>query len=76
MREEMIEVAHAHAAAEGSQGDLETTLATLEPNPVYELQPGGRLLRGMDAVRSYYEFFRQLPTAGGVLRSPQRMDNG
>ena len=56
MREEMIEVAHAHAAAEGS-GDLETTLATLEPNPVYELQPGGRLLRGMDAVRSYYENF-------------------
>ncbi|MGO9059989.1 MAG: hypothetical protein ACLQU2_21805 [Candidatus Binataceae bacterium] len=56
MREEMIDVAHAHAVAEGS-GDLETTLATLEPDPVYELQPAGRLLRGMDAVRSYYENF-------------------
>ena len=56
MREEMIEIAHAHAAAEGS-GDLDTTLATLEPDPVYELQPEGRVLHGMDAVRRYYEHF-------------------
>jgi hypothetical protein len=56
MREDMIELAHAHAAAEGS-GDLETTLKTLEPDPVYELQPAGRALRGMDAVRRYYEYF-------------------
>lgn len=56
MREEMIELAHAHAAAEGT-GDLETTLATLEPDPVYELQPEGRVLRGIDAVRRYYEHF-------------------
>ncbi len=56
MREEMIELAHAHAAAEGS-GDLETTLATLEADPVYELQPEGRVLRGIDAVRRYYEHF-------------------
>ena len=56
MREEMVELARAHAAAEGS-GDLETTLATLEPDPVYELQPEGRVLRGMDAVRGYYEHF-------------------
>jgi hypothetical protein len=56
MREDMIELAHAHAAAEGS-GDLETTLKTLEPDPVYELQPEGRALRGMDAVRRYYEYF-------------------
>lgn len=56
MREEMIELARAHAAAEGG-GDLETTLATLEPDPVYELQPEGRVLRGMDAVRRYYEHF-------------------
>jgi hypothetical protein len=56
MREQMIEMARAHAAAEGS-GDLETTLATLEPEPVYELQPEGRVLRGMEAVRRYYDYF-------------------
>jgi hypothetical protein len=56
MREEMIELAHSHSAAEGS-GDLATTLATLEAEPVYELQPAGLLLRGMDAVRRYYEYF-------------------
>jgi len=56
MREEMIELAHAHAAAEGA-GDLEATLATLEPDPVYELQPMGRKLRGIDAMRRYYEHF-------------------
>ncbi|SRR5579875_1968631 len=56
MREDMIELAHAHAAAEGS-GDLEATLRTLEPDPVYELQPEGRVLRGMDAVRRYYQHF-------------------
>src|SRR5690242_3850231 len=42
MRQEMIEMAHAHAAAEGNN-DLETTLATLEDDPVYELQPARRL---------------------------------
>ncbi len=56
MRQEMIEVAHAHAAAEGNN-DIETTLATLESDPVYELQPARRLLRGMDAVRRYYAYF-------------------
>jgi hypothetical protein len=56
MREEMIELAHAHAAAEGA-GDVATTLATLEAEPVYELQPAGLVLRGMDAVRGYYEYF-------------------
>jgi hypothetical protein len=56
MRDELIELARAHAAAEGG-GDLKATLATLEPEPVYELQPQGRMLRGMDAVRRYYEHF-------------------
>lgn len=56
MREDMIELAHAHAAAEGS-GDLEMTLKTLEDEPIYELQPQGRVLRGMDSVRSYYQHF-------------------
>ena len=35
MREDMIELAHAHAAAEGS-GDLEMTLKPLEDEPIYE----------------------------------------
>jgi hypothetical protein len=56
MREDMIELAHAHAAAEGS-GDLEMTLKTLEDDPIYELQPEGRVLRGMDSVRNYYQHF-------------------
>jgi len=56
MREAMIEMAHAHAAAEGS-GDLDATLNTLEPDPTYELQPEARVLRGMNAVRRYYEYF-------------------
>ncbi len=78
MREEMIELAHAHAAAEGS-GDLDATLATLEPDPVYELQPEGRALRGMEAVRRYYEhFFTQFQpmVEGYELRSEWVTDEG
>ena len=55
-REELIEIARAHAAAEG-RDDLATTLATLEAEPVYELQPVGRRLRGKAAARAYYEHF-------------------
>lgn len=55
-REELIEVARAHAAAEG-RDDLATTLATLEAEPVYELQPVGRVMRGLPAARRYYEHF-------------------
>ena len=53
---ELVAIARAHAAAEG-QGDLATTLATLEPEPVYELQPIGRVMRGLAAARVYYEHF-------------------
>ena len=35
-RESMIAVAHAHAAAEGD-GDIQTTMATLDDDPLYEL---------------------------------------
>jgi SnoaL-like domain len=55
-REAMIAVAHAHAAAEG-EGDIEATMATLDDDPVYELQPIGLVLRGRDAARKYYEHF-------------------
>ena len=53
---ELVAIARAHAEAEG-RNDLATTLATLEPEPVYELQPVGRVMRGMDAARRYYEHF-------------------
>ncbi len=53
---ELVAIARAHAEAEG-RNDMATTLATLEPDPVYELQPVGRVFRGMDAARAYYDHF-------------------
>jgi hypothetical protein len=55
-REAMIAVAHAHAAAEADL-DIEKTMATLDDDPVYELQPIGLFLRGRDTARQYYEHF-------------------
>jgi hypothetical protein len=55
-RDAMVAVAHAHAAAEAA-GDLEATMATLDDDPVYELQPMGVALRGRDTAREYYEHF-------------------
>ncbi|MDP9333882.1 MAG: nuclear transport factor 2 family protein [Actinomycetota bacterium] len=55
-KEAMINVARAHAAAEGAL-DIEATMATLDDSPVYELQPMGRILRGRDFARHYYEHF-------------------
>jgi hypothetical protein len=54
--EELIAVAHAHSAAE-ADADLEATLATLDDDPIYELQPVGLTFGGKDAVRAYYEYF-------------------
>jgi hypothetical protein len=54
--DELVAVAHAHAAAEAAD-DLETTLATLEDDPVYELLPMGVAFRGRTAARTYYEHF-------------------
>lgn len=36
---------------------MEATLATLEPDPLYELLPVGRAFRGLNAARRYYEHF-------------------
>ena len=69
--DELIAIARAHAEAEG-RSDLATTLATLEPDPVYELQPIGRVMRGMPAARCYYDHFfaRFRPLVSGYeLRS-------
>jgi hypothetical protein len=40
-----------------SHDDMEATLGTLVENPVYELYPIGRRMRGRDQVRRYYSHF-------------------
>ena len=55
-RAAMIAVARAHVAAERA-ADIEATLATLDDDPTYELQPMGVVLRGRDVARRYYEHF-------------------
>jgi hypothetical protein len=55
-RDQAVELVYAHAKAE-AEGDLEATLATLEDAPVYELQPVGLVLPGMDLARRFYEYF-------------------
>jgi hypothetical protein len=77
-RADMIAVALAHAAAE-ARCDLEATMATLDDDPVYELQPMGRILRGRDFARRYYEHFfaNCLPRVTGYgLRSQWISDEG
>jgi len=77
-REELIAIAHRHAAAEAN-GDLAGTLATLDPEPVYEFEPAGLLLRGLPAVKTYYEHFFatfQPLIAGYELRGEWLNDEG
>lgn len=45
-----------HAELEG-KGDLESVLATLAPDPVYEFHPIRRCLRGDERVRRFYTHF-------------------
>jgi hypothetical protein len=54
--EELIAIAHKHAAAE-AEDDYDTVMATLDDDPVYELQPKGVAFRGRDAARVYYDYF-------------------
>ncbi len=73
-----VAVARAHAEAEGA-GDMEGTMNTLGADPVYELLPIGRLLRGRDAARAYYEhFFADFAPriAGYTLRAEWVTDEG
>jgi len=77
-RDTMIAVALAHAAAEAAM-DIEATMATLDENPTYELQPIGIVLRGRDVARQYYEHFfaNCYPRiAGYALRSEWVADEG
>jgi len=74
----LVEVARAHARAEAT-GDLAGTLATLDPEPVYELLPMGLTLGGHEFVRAYYErFFTEcMPQfVGYELRNEWVMDDG
>ena len=77
-RDELVAIAKAHALSE-TGNDIELTLSTLEPDPVYELQPMGRVLRGMPAARRYYEHFfaRFRPLVRGFeLRNEWVTDEG
>jgi len=77
-REELVAIALAHARSE-TGNDIELTLSTLEPDAVYELQPVGRVLRGLPAARRYYEHFfaRFRPLVRGfVLRNEWVTDEG
>ncbi|MCJ0902447.1 nuclear transport factor 2 family protein [Rhodococcus sp. ARC_M6] len=76
--QELVEVALAHTVAEAA-GDLEATLATLDDDPVYELQPIGRAMRGSDKARRFYEhFFANFKplVEGRELRSQWVTDDG
>ncbi|GAB3629288.1 hypothetical protein PTE30175_05222 [Pandoraea terrae] len=53
---ESIEAARRHVEAEVT-GDLATTLATFETEPVFELYPVGLRMTGLDATRRYYRHF-------------------
>lgn len=77
-REELLDIAHRHAAAEAN-GDLAATLATLDPDPVYEFEPAGLLLRGLPAVKVYYQHFFQTfqpMIAGYEMRGEWVYDEG
>jgi hypothetical protein len=77
-REELVAIARAHAESETGD-DVDLTLSTLERDPVYELQPVGRVMRGMPAARCYYEHFfaRFRPLVRGfTLRGEWVTDEG
>ncbi len=54
--EKMTALGTLHAELEG-KGDLESVLATLAPDPVYEFHPIRRCLRGDERVRRFYTHF-------------------
>jgi hypothetical protein len=54
--EEFAAIAERHSQAE-AEDDLATTLATLDAEPVYELQPVGRRLVGREKTERYYRWF-------------------
>ena len=76
--DELIAMAHAHAAAE-AEDDYDTVMATLEDDPVYELQPMGVAFRGREAAKVYYDYFFgtvKPMIAGYDLRNEWANENG
>lgn len=77
-RDELVALAMRHANLEAGS-DAGPVLATLEDDCVYELQPVGRCITGIDSARRYYghffNSFRPL-VAGYALRSEWVEDAG
>ena len=63
----MHELGSRHAQLE-ADCDIEGTMATVVPNPVYEFHPAGVRLEGRDQVRRYYEHLLThfVPSTRGV----------
>ncbi len=51
--EKVLEAARAHAYAEAI-GDMDATLATLGPDPVFEFYPARLTLKGWDTIEKFY----------------------
>ena len=51
---QVLAVGTHHSEVE-TAGELENTMATLEPDPVYEFFPVGLRMQGTESVRRYYE---------------------
>jgi len=76
--DDLTALAYAHAAAEALD-DPEPVMVTLEDDCVYELQPVGLVLEGLDLARRYYDHFFSAfrpQVAGYTLRSEWRDERG
>lgn len=63
-KEEMLDIFLDHAIAE-LEGDVDAVMATLSPNPHFELPTMGLVLDGRDAVRRFYELTLTTPQRDG-----------
>jgi hypothetical protein len=72
-----VAVALAHAQAE-TIDDPDTVMATLEDDPIYELQPVGLILRGTELAQRYYDHFFATfkPSVAGFDMRNEWIDDG
>jgi len=76
--DELTAIALAHAAAEALD-DPAPVMETLEDDCVYELQPVGLVLEGLEQARRYYDYFFSTfrhQIAGYTMRSEWRDERG
>ena len=76
--DELTAIALAHAAAEALD-DPAPVMETLEDDCVYELQPVGLVLEGLEKARRYYDYFFSTfrhQIAGYTMRSEWRDEHG